>query len=137
MVIKQRGFSLIEVMFAFAIIGISALGLVKLQTYMEQRADFAQHSVTALNLAEQKLEWFRTRGASAATSSLVANYPADFTDNGAETIDDFYTLEWRFPSAQLSGALQTVEVEATWKDRYGKDQSVQLKTMISQHSEFD
>lgn len=137
MVIKQRGFSLIEVMFAFAIIGISALGLVKLQTYMEQRADFAQHSVTALNLAEQKLEWFRTRGASAATSSLVANYPADFTDNGEETIDDFYTLEWRFPLVQLSGALQTVEVEASWEDRLGQKQSLVLTTMIAQYSEFD
>ncbi|MDM7485030.1 MAG: type IV pilin, partial [Vibrio metschnikovii] len=32
---------------------------------------------------------------------------------------------------------KTIVVQATWKDRYGKDQSVQLKTMISQHSEFD
>ncbi|EEZ00701.1 type 4 fimbrial biogenesis protein PilV [Vibrio sp. RC586] len=37
---KQRGFSLIEVMISFVLIGIGALGLVKLQAYIEQRADY-------------------------------------------------------------------------------------------------
>lgn len=136
MAIKQYGFSLIEVMIAFLLIGVGALSLVKLQAFVEQRADFAQHSITALNLAEQKLEWFRTRGASAATASLVANYPHDFVD-GEDSGHPLYLLQWSVPSTQLSGALKTIVVQATWKDRYGKDQSVQLKTMISQHSEFD
>ncbi|MBC3617470.1 type IV pilus modification PilV family protein [Vibrio metschnikovii] len=136
MAIKQRGFSLIEVMIAFVLIGVGALSLVKLQTFVEQRADFAQHSITALNLAEQKLEWFRTRGASAATASLVASYPHDFVA-GEDSSHPLYLLQWSVPSTQLSGALKTIVVQATWKDRYGKDQSVQLKTMISQHSEFD
>lgn len=136
MAIKQYGFSLIEVMIAFLLIGVGALSLVKLQAFVEQRADFAQHSITALNLAEQKLEWFRTRGASAATASLVANYPHDFVD-GEDSSHPLYLLQWSVPSTQLSGALKTIVVQATWKDRYGKDQSVQLKTMISQHSEFD
>ncbi|PXA70251.1 MULTISPECIES: type IV pilus modification PilV family protein [Vibrio] len=136
MAIKQYGFSLIEVMIAFLLIGVGALSLVKLQAFVEQRADFAQHSITALNLAEQKLEWFRTRGASAATASLVANYPHDFVD-GEDSSHPLYLLQWSVPSTQLSGALKTIVVHATWKDRYGKDQSVQLKTMISQHSEFD
>ncbi|WP_072668703.1 type IV pilus modification PilV family protein [Vibrio injensis] len=136
MAIKQYGFSLIEVMIAFLLIGVGALSLVKLQAFVEQRADSAQHSITALNLAEQKLEWFRTRGASAATASLVANYPHDFVD-GEDSSHPLYLLQWSVPSTQLSGALKTIVVQATWKDRYGKDQSVQLKTMISQHSEFD
>lgn len=136
MATKQYGFSLIEVMIAFLLIGVGALSLVKLQAFVEQRADFAQHSITALNLAEQKLEWFRTRGASAATASLVANYPHDFVD-GEDSSHPLYLLQWSVPSTQLSGALKTIVVHATWKDRYGKDQSVQLKTMISQHSEFD
>lgn len=136
MAIKQYGFSLIEVMIAFLLIGVGVLSLVKLQAFVEQRADFAQHSITALNLAEQKLEWFRTRGASAATASLVANYPHDFVD-GEDSSHPLYLLQWSVPSTQLSGALKTIVVHATWKDRYGKDQSVQLKTMISQHSEFD
>ncbi|WP_306331306.1 type IV pilus modification PilV family protein [Vibrio injensis] len=136
MAIKQYGFSLIEVMIAFLLIGVGTLSLVKLQAFVEQRADFAQHSITALNLAEQKLEWFRTRGASAATASLVANYPHDFVD-GEDSSHPLYLLQWSVPSTQLSGALKTIVVHATWKDRYGKDQSVQLKTMISQHSEFD
>lgn len=72
---KQSGFSLIEVMISFVLIGVGALGLVKLQAYIEQRADYAMHSIEALNLAEQKLEWFRSRGASSANPAIpTANF---------------------------------------------------------------
>lgn len=55
---KQSGFSLIEVMISFVLIGVGALGLVKLQAYIEQRADYAMHSIEALNLAEQNWSGF-------------------------------------------------------------------------------
>lgn len=134
---KQSGFSLIEVMISFVLIGVGALGLVKLQAYIEQRADFAMHSIQALNLAEQKLEWFRTRGASSAVStSPVADYTDDLVA-GEDTSHPLYTLQWEIPSIELSGALKTVLITASWSDRHGKKQHIELKTMISQYSEFD
>ena len=69
---KQSGFSFIEVLIAFLLIGIASLGLVKMQSFVEQRADFAVKSNQAMNIAEQKLEWFRTRGASSAMSSQAS-----------------------------------------------------------------
>lgn len=137
MISKQKGFSLIEVMIAFLLIGISSLGLVKLHIYVEQRADFALHSIEALHLAENKLEWFRTRGASSAISSMtLADFSADIID-GQDTSHSFYTLRWSVPSVSLSGALKSIDIEASWFDRQGEKQSVKLQTMLSAFSEFD
>ncbi|ENM5758963.1 prepilin-type N-terminal cleavage/methylation domain-containing protein [Vibrio mimicus] len=134
---KQRGFSLIEVMISFVLIGVGALGLVKLQAYIEQRADYAMHSIEALNLAEQKLEWFRTRGASSALPTMPsANFDTSIV-SGNDASHPLYTLSWSVPAVNLSGALKTIHIEASWKDRHGETQSVELKTMISKHSEFD
>ncbi len=134
---NQTGFSLIEVMISFILIGIASLGLVKLQTYVEQRADFAIHSVEALNLAEQQLEWFRTRGASTALSSIsVATYSTDIV-TGLDDSDPTYTLSWSVPSATVSGSLKTVKIEASWTDRMGETQKIELSTMVSKFSEFD
>lgn len=134
---KIGGFSLIEVMISFMLIGIGALGLVKLQVYIEQQADFAMHSVQALNLAEQKLEWFRTRGASRTASTFpVADYYHDIVA-GEDSSHPDYMVKWDIPSITLSGSLKTVIIEVSWYDRYGKKQRVELNTMISQYSEFD
>ncbi|HGF7231570.1 type IV pilus modification PilV family protein [Vibrio cholerae] len=133
---KQCGFSLIEVMISFVLIGVGALGLVKLQAYIEQRADFAMHSIEALNLAEQKLEWFRTRGASSANPAIpTANFATDIVSGSISS--GRYTLSWGVPTTALSGALKTIHIEASWKDRHGETQSVELKTMLSKYSEFD
>ncbi|EGR3967042.1 prepilin-type N-terminal cleavage/methylation domain-containing protein [Vibrio cholerae] len=133
---KQCGFSLIEVMISFVLIGVGALGLVKLQAYIEQRADYAMHSIEALNLAEQKLEWFRTRGASSANPAIpTANFATDIVSGSISS--GRYTLSWGVPTTALSGALKTIHIEASWKDRHGETQSVELKTMLSKYSEFD
>ncbi len=45
-------------MITFVLIGVGALGLVKLQAYIEQRADYAMHSIEALNFSEQNWSGF-------------------------------------------------------------------------------
>ena len=136
MIYKQKGFSLIEVLISFLLIGVGSLELIKLQTYVEQKSDFAIHSVEALNLAENKLEWFRTRGASAALSSIT---PADFATDIVDGMDHShfkYQLDWTVTNS-LSGALKTVQITSSWEDRYGNNQEIELHTMISKYSEFD
>ncbi|MDF2154223.1 prepilin-type N-terminal cleavage/methylation domain-containing protein [Vibrio sp. CAU 1672] len=133
---RQTGFSLIEVLISFVLIGVGAMGLIKLQTYAEQQADYAKRSVDALNLAESKLEWFRTRGASAALSTLpVADFATDIIPG--MSVSAGYTLSWEVPSSTVSGSVKTIVIEASWDDRSGQVQSVQLKTMIARYSEFD
>lgn len=134
---KQSGFSLIEVMITFALIGISAIGIIKLQAYMEQRADYALHSIKALNLAEQRLEWFRTRGSIAFDPDVNAT---DYQTNISSfvcTDDPFYTVKWMVNEPGLGGTVKDIDIEVFWFDRRGDKQSIMLQTMISKYSEFD
>lgn len=135
---KEQGFSLIEVMITFLLVGVSVLGLIKLQAYIEQKADFALHSVEALNLAEQKLEWFRTRGSLSSNSSFaVASYDSDIV-SGTEQAGNLYTLTWTVTEPHsLLGSVKSVDIEASWFDRQGNKQTVKLQTMISKFSEFE
>ncbi|MGR5095152.1 type IV pilus modification PilV family protein [Vibrio maritimus] len=133
---NQRGFSLIEVMIAMCLVGVGALGLVKMQTFIEQRSDYAYSSIQALGLAEAKLEWFRTRGANSADSSMVvADFDADITD-GSE-LRAPYLLAWTVPTITMDGNVKTVVVNVSWSDRLGQSQNLSLTTQISRFSEFD
>ena len=135
MISKKHGFSLLEVLIAFLLLGVGALGLTKLNVYLERESEYAIKSIEALRLAENKLEWFRTRGASAAVSAMpIADF--DSIATGSST-SGAYTLEWQVPPATVSGSLKTIIVTSSWEDRMGQSQSVQLKTMISRYSEFD
>lgn len=133
---NQRGFSLIEVMIAMCLVGVGALGLVKMQTFIEQRSDYAYSSIQALGLAEAKLEWFRTRGANSADSSMdVADFDADIID-GSE-LRAPYLLTWTVPNITMDGNVKTVVVNVSWNDRLGQSQNLSLTTQISRFSEFD
>ncbi|WP_319536334.1 prepilin-type N-terminal cleavage/methylation domain-containing protein [uncultured Vibrio sp.] len=135
MISKQQGFSLLEVLIAFLLLGVGALGLTKLNVYLERESEYAIKSIEALRLAENKLEWFRTRGASAAASTIpVADFDSIATGSSVKGV---YTVEWVVPPATISGSLKTITVTSSWEDRMGQPQSVQLKTMISRYSEFD
>ncbi|ANQ20782.1 type IV pilin [Vibrio natriegens] len=135
MISKQQGFSLLEVLVAFLLLGVGALGLTKLNVYLERESDYAIQSIEALRLAENKLEWFRTRGASSAVSVIpIADFDSIATGSSAAGA---YTVEWVVPPATISGSLKTITVTSSWEDRMGQTQSVQLKTMISRYSEFD
>ncbi len=133
---KNQGFSLIEVLITFVLIGVGTLGLIKLQAYIEQQADYAIYSVEALNLAEHKLEWFRTRGAVVNHSGFsVASYSGDIV-SGREDHGQ-YTLTWRVSELNGTGSIKAIDIEASWLDRLSSKQAVSLKTMISQYSEFE
>jgi len=133
---KDQGFSLIEVLITFVLIGIGTLGLIKLQAYIEKQADYAISSVEALNLAEQKLEWFRTRGATVNRSGFqVASYSGDIV-SGSE-IHGQYTLTWKVSELSGTGPIKAIDIETSWLDRQASKQAVSLQTMISQYSEFE
>lgn len=135
MISKQKGFNLLEVLISFLLIGVGALGLTKLNVYLERESEYAIKSIEALRLAENQLEWFRTRGASAAMSTIT---PANFASIATgSSVAGSYVVEWEVPAATVSGTLKTITITSIWKDRIGETRSVQLKTMISQYSEFE
>ncbi|WP_282066214.1 type IV pilus modification PilV family protein [Vibrio rotiferianus] len=135
MIFNQRGVGMLEVLFSVMLIAGGVLSLIKLQVYMEKESEYALNSLEALQLAEEKLEWFRTRGASSASSDIVvADFDADII--AGNSTNGTYTVQWELLPAPIAN-LKVVKVEATWLDRAGDTQGVELQTMISRYSEFD
>ncbi|WP_394250680.1 prepilin-type N-terminal cleavage/methylation domain-containing protein [Vibrio profundi] len=149
MICKQKGFSLIEVLISFLLIGVSALGLVKLQIYVEQKADYAIQSIEALHFAERQMEYYRTRAENVSGAvGLIDFSELELTEHclnlshtnslsGLASSGYDYSCTVDGVSGVLSGALKNVNVTVTWVDRLNAVQSLTLETMLSKYSEFD
>ncbi|ARP39070.1 type IV pilus modification PilV family protein [Vibrio syngnathi] len=149
MTYKNSGFSLIEVLISFLLIGIASLGLVKLQVYAEQKSDYALHSVEALHFAERQMEYYRTRvsdvGGSVGLILFTDLNQADHCRNATSSdplsglSGSGYTMTCEVTNASgaLSHALKNITVTVAWQDRMNRAQSIYLETMLSKYSEFD
>ncbi|WIH22852.1 type IV pilus modification PilV family protein [Photobacterium damselae] len=58
---KITGFSLLEVVITLAVLSVGVLGLVKMQAYMEVKAENALKTLDALHIAEAQMEYYQTR----------------------------------------------------------------------------
>ena len=146
---KHSGFSLIEVLISFLLIGVASLGLVKLQVYVEQKSEFALHSVEALHFAERQMEYYRTRVSDVSGAvglipfsdlnqvSYCLNTTSSVPLSGLSGSAYAMTCEVINANGALSGALKNITVTVAWQDRMNKSQSIYLETMLSKYSEFD
>ncbi|PTP99735.1 type IV pilus modification PilV family protein [Vibrio sp. ZF 223] len=149
MISKSSGFSLLEVLISFLLIGVASLALVKLQVYAEQKSDHALQSVEALHFAERQMEHYRTRALNVSgavglipfeelnQSSYCLNIASSDPLSGLSGSVYSMTCEVTNASGALSGALKNIVVTIAWQDRMNRAQSIYLETMLSKYSEFD
>ncbi|HIF9267475.1 TPA: type IV pilus modification PilV family protein [Photobacterium damselae] len=138
--IKPQGFSLLEVVITLAVLSVGVLGLVKMQAYMEVKAENALKTLDALHIAESQMEYYQTRASnvSGATGLIPFASMADSTYCRQSMVSgSIYTLTCDASNLSLSGALRTIDVKVSWSDRHGVSQAVSLKTALSKYSEFD
>ncbi|MGF1828938.1 prepilin-type N-terminal cleavage/methylation domain-containing protein [Photobacterium angustum] len=149
MISNQKGFSLLESLIALVVLSVGVLGLVKLQIYIDRKADFALNSLEALQLAEDKLEFFRARAnISGGTNTLYFDDP--ILADGSYPIENIvvsgssYTFKrsWEIedkmkPSGATNADAKVIAVDVQWVDRWGNTSNVALKTLFSRYSEFD
>ncbi|KAB1516075.1 type IV pilus modification PilV family protein [Photobacterium damselae] len=138
--IKPQGFSLLEVVITLAVLSVGVLGLVKIQAYMEVKAENALKTLDALHIAETQMEYYQTRASnvSGATGLIPFASMADSTYCRQSMVSgSIYTLTCDASNLSLSGALRTIDVKVSWSDRHGVSQAVSLKTALSKYSEFD
>ncbi|HGO5293517.1 TPA: type IV pilus modification PilV family protein [Photobacterium damselae] len=138
--IKPQGFSLLEVVITLAVLSVGILGLVKMQAYMEVKAENALKTLDALHIAESQMEYYQTRASnvSGATGLIPFASMADSTYCRQSMVSgSIYTLTCDASNLSLSGALRTIDVKVSWSDRHGVSQAVSLKTALSKYSEFD
>ncbi|ELR66101.1 Type IV fimbrial biogenesis protein PilV [Photobacterium marinum] len=140
MISNNNGFSLLEVVISLFMMAAGVMGLIKMQSYMEVKSYNALKSIDALYLAEQQLEYFRTRAEVSSGVNLISY--DDINSSQCPSIDTTvppeYSLSCKVATIEaLSGSAKKITVAAKWSDRWQNQQKVELTTIISRYSEFD
>ncbi|SON50392.1 prepilin-type N-terminal cleavage/methylation domain-containing protein [Vibrio tapetis] len=131
---KQGGFSLIEVLISFLLLGVGVLGLLKMQSTLAVQSEYATRSLIALDLAQSKMQWFRTRSISGGDNTIAFS---SITDLSVTTLDGYH-LYWKIEAGtgNTQHSIKRIQVVSSWQDRFGKTQQVELESLLSQYSEF-
>ncbi|HIF9177711.1 TPA: type IV pilus modification PilV family protein [Photobacterium damselae] len=151
--INPQGFSLLEVVITLAVLSVGVLGLVKMQAYMEVKAENALKTLDALHIAETQMEYYQTRASNVSGATGLISFSELAEDDPVTsklkhclspelTVGTVFELDCEVVNASvwggaLSSALKTIEVKVSWSDRHGVSQAVSLKTALSKYSEFD
>jgi type IV pilus assembly protein PilV len=135
----EAGFSLIEVLVALTILAVGLLGLALLQTSAIKGNAIASKSSISVQVAQDKLEWFRSQPFSGLTSSgtlsdnatataVYNTLPASPGDTVVVGGTTFYRV-WAVRT--VTATLNTVTVWACWKDDRAAWHNVMLSSDIA------
>ncbi|HIF9154693.1 TPA: type IV pilus modification PilV family protein [Photobacterium damselae] len=133
---KTTGFSLLEVVITLAVLSVGVLGLVKMQAYMEVKAENALKTLDALHIAESQMELFQTRSASGGSGTIAFDSISSSNATLSMAGETIYREIIVKDDTPISGAKKII-VTVSWSDRHGVSQAVSLKTVLSKYSEFD
>jgi prepilin-type N-terminal cleavage/methylation domain-containing protein len=120
---KQRsnlkGFSLIELMVALAILAMVSLGIFKAYTTSFQVMADAKDRTVAINYAQQRMEFIKNN-----TSLINTEYNFDETKEGK------YYLVVHVTSDPTDISLNRVTTNVSWSDRNNKPKEVELEMLV-------
>jgi prepilin-type N-terminal cleavage/methylation domain-containing protein len=110
----QRGFTMVEVLFALVLGGIAMVGVIALYRASTNASSFSRHSTEATVLAQGKLEELRTQtGALLATTDCAAVSPKLLDETGKCVTGGIFTRTY---SVTLNGSFFDVVVDVTWTE---------------------
>lgn len=116
---RRHGFNLIEVMIALGIFAVGILAIMGVYPVILQANRSADSAITALNLAQPKLDSLLITGVFISTTAQTSSTPP-------------YTLSW-WGSADPGGnaMLQQINVKVSWPEG-ARTRNVQLESLLVQ-----
>jgi type II secretion system protein I len=118
-ILSKKGFSLVELMVALAILGIAALGIFKAYTVGFQSMTDAKDRTVATNIAQKKLEEIKN-----SVSVAYPYYSIGYQELNGKT----FTIIVATNSKEEN--LEQVIVTVSWKNRNEIEKNVQLETLV-------
>jgi len=120
LILRHKGFTLIEVSVSLVILSISLLALASLMTMTMKNNSSGNHVTEAVTFAQDKLEDLRIRQWDYVTTNKDTH---SVSSTGITYIRDWVVQ----PNADNS--LKTINITVTWND--GKDHSISILSAIS------
>lgn len=136
----QLGFTIVEAMISLVVVGFGMLGLAGMQGAMSRNADIAKQRTEAVQLAQEKIEAYRsfsgitsTTTASDNTNTTQLNWDSLASSATPESItgtNATYSRSWILGGTS-SDLARPLSVTVGWTDRVGDVQSVSLASTLS------
>ena len=118
---RRDGFTLIEMMFALAILAGGLLAMLMVQMQALQQGRYGRHTTDAMEVARDQMEYFmRLPWGDAAVQPTGWTAPAPIglavqNDAGAQTQQTF-NVSWRISTASFDPNVRVIEVSVTWTE---------------------
>lgn len=134
----QTGFSLLEALLAFMLVGFGLLGLARLQNdFFKSNANTRVYTA-AFNFAQQKLEQFRSFATQNDFDNLLNLHTDtdDICDPGAanspcQGINATLIRSWEMSDCSPGLSCRWVNIRVAWTDMDGTDQKIALNSYLA------
>ena len=117
----RSGFTLIEMMFALAILAGGMLAMLAVQVQALKQGRYGRHTSEAMQIARDQMELFmRLPWGAAAVQPVAWTAPApiDVTvqNDGGTVAQQTFNVSWRITTAGFEPNARTIDIDVTWTE---------------------
>ena len=129
---RSGGFTLVEVMVAFTILGVGLLSIAAAQVKAVHGTQSGRHLTQASLVAQTQLE---TLARSSWTDLAVTAWTAPVTVNstvvtsGGDAVEQAYDVRWQIQDV-IANETRSVDVQVGWSESDGRARSVAASTIV-------